>query len=67
MREFPDVLGMDLSDAITRMKENGQNVSVRITKPDRGDPVEGYDRVIKQEQAADGWVLTVCKVPDAYR
>jgi len=58
---------MDLSDAIARMKEKGQNVSVRITKPDRGDPVEGYDRVIRQEEEAEGWILTVCRVPDAYR
>lgn len=67
MREFPDVLGMDLTDAVSLMERNGQTVSVRHTKPDRGEPVEGFDKVVKQEPAGDGWVLTACKVPDAYR
>lgn len=67
MREFPDLLGMDLSDAISMLEERGQCVQVHTTKPDRGEPVIGYDKVVKQELAEEGWVLTVCKVPDAYR
>lgn len=67
MREFPDVLGMDLADAVSLMEKNGLQVQVRRTKPDRGEPVDGYEKVIKQESAEEGWILTACKVPDAYR
>lgn len=67
MREFPDVLGMDLADAEAWLKDRGETVQILVTKPDRGAPEDGYDKVIKQEISENGWILTVCKVPDAYR
>lgn len=67
MREFPDLLGMDLLDAEALLAQQGQKALVQRTKPDRNGPEEGCDKVIKQELAAGQWILTVCRVPDAYR
>lgn len=65
--EFPDVLGMLLEDAQSLLQEHGLSVQIHETVSTGREKTEGYFRVIKQQTQGTAVILTVCKVPDAFR
>lgn len=68
VRQFPDVLGMERRAAVFVLEDHGLTVSVCYTKPDRGNPPEGPEKVVRQEQVSAQEVrLTVCTVSDCFR
>ncbi|MGQ9497728.1 MAG: PASTA domain-containing protein [Desulfotomaculales bacterium] len=51
MRALPDVLGMELEEAVARLQEAGWEVEVRSTFPCRGKP-RGPRRVVRCRRTA---------------
>lgn len=62
-----DLLGKDLSTALNILSAEGIKWKVIETFPYNKEAVEGFLKVIKQEYSDNTYILTVCKVPDAYR
>ncbi|NLY70616.1 MAG: hypothetical protein GX076_02885 [Clostridiales bacterium] len=61
-----DLLGLHLKDAKKLLSKNGLKCEVIETGP-INNIQDGYLRIIKQELLEDKYLLTVCKIPDAYR
>lgn len=61
-----DFLSMELESAIETLAFEGLKWQVHETRPHNKVEV-GFDRVVKQEVIDDTYILTVCKIPDAYR
>lgn len=56
---IPDILGYKLEDAESLLRNYGYDVSIVISKPQRGNP-EGLKRVVKFEsKSSNTVVLTV--------
>lgn len=68
MRQFPDVLGLDLAKAVSVLEERGLAVLVEHTRPDRGNPPDGFEKVVRQERLSEREMrLTACTVADGWR
>ena len=69
MKEFPDVVGLELEEAQHRLKTESETPNIRIcyTKADRHEVEAGSCRVINQKCLEGTWVLTACRIPDDYR
>lgn len=68
MRQFPDVLGMDRSAAVSALEKHGLSARIRYTRPDKGETPQGVEKVVQQEQISECELqLTVCSVTDAFR
>ena len=61
MKNFPDVLGMELGAATALLEAEGLTFIIVETKPPRNEVIEGVLRVIKV-QAAEDLTLTVCRI-----
>lgn len=62
-----DLLGADLSLAIKLLKEAEADYEVLTTTSPFGAPLDGIERVVRQEIQYGVYRLTVCKVPDSFR
>ncbi|NLP29880.1 MAG: hypothetical protein GX363_01975 [Clostridiales bacterium] len=61
-----DLLGLYLDDAIKILSSKGLKWEITETGPVK-KMQDGYLRIIKQELSEDKYLLTLCKIPDAYR
>ncbi|MDD2215866.1 MAG: PASTA domain-containing protein [Eubacteriales bacterium] len=62
-----DLLGIDLEQAMRQLSSKGFACRVRETKPHNKEIADGFFRVIKQDVIEDNYILTVCRVPDAFK
>jgi collagenase-like PrtC family protease len=62
-----DLLGADLPLAIKLLQAAGADYEVLTTTSPFGAPLDGIERVVRQEIRDGVYRLTVCKVPDSFR
>jgi len=62
-----DLLGFDLEEAVKIITEAGQTFKIEKTHPQKKELQDGIEKVINQEFIDNTYILTVCKVPDAFR
>lgn len=63
MTDFPDVLGLELTQAEKLLKQLNCSFKTLETVSRRKQPIEGEYRVIGQRTIDNDLVLIVCKIP----
>jgi beta-lactam-binding protein with PASTA domain len=64
LRDFPDVLGMELNAASALLEAEGLAFRIIETKSTKKEPLNGILRVIRVQslKEAENLVVTVCKI-----
>jgi len=63
LTEFPDVLGLELSQAKKHLEQLNCSFKTLETVSRRKQPIEGEYRVIGQRTDNNDLILIVCKIP----